>query len=257
MAELRNVLGTAVLLITHDMGVGAEVADRVAVMDAGRIVESAPSTRVRGARRPSRAALAFGAAVDRPTEELRAIGGTPPSLLALPTGCASGRAAPMPSNGARSSGPNSRRCRPAEVRVAAAPTRRPATCVTRTPGRCCRGVTMPVGETPPPLLEARDLHKEYATGRRLPLPGARGGRISAVDGVNLELRAGETLGIVGESGCGKSTLARMLDGLERPDRDRCCSAATTSATSRDDSAVRFAVRCRWCSRIPTCRSIPA
>jgi oligopeptide transport system ATP-binding protein len=67
------------------------------------------------------------------------------------------------------------------------------------------------------LLEARDLHKTYATGSRLPLPGARRGRISAVAGVDVALRPGETLGIVGESGCGKSTLARMLVGLERPD----------------------------------------
>jgi oligopeptide transport system ATP-binding protein len=70
----------------------------------------------------------------------------------------------------------------------------------------------------PVLLEARDLHKEFATGGALALPGARRrSRISAVAGVNLTLHAGETLGIVGESGCGKSTLARMLVGLERPD----------------------------------------
>jgi oligopeptide/dipeptide ABC transporter ATP-binding protein len=63
------------------------------------------------------------------------------------------------------------------------------------------------------VLDARDLHKTFSTGRA----GMGRARVSAVDGVSLRLRAGESLGIVGESGCGKSTLARMLVGLERPD----------------------------------------
>ncbi|MEV8639167.1 oligopeptide/dipeptide ABC transporter ATP-binding protein [Streptosporangium sp. NPDC051023] len=62
-----------------------------------------------------------------------------------------------------------------------------------------------------PVLRAEALHKTYG-GRVL----GRGG-VHAVAGVSLELRAGETLGVVGESGCGKSTLARMLVGLEAPD----------------------------------------
>jgi oligopeptide/dipeptide ABC transporter ATP-binding protein len=49
---------------------------------------------------------------------------------------------------------------------------------------------------------------------------ARGGRVSAVDGVHLELAAGEILALVGESGCGKTTLARTLLGLCRPDTGR-------------------------------------
>ncbi|GIF73432.1 ABC transporter ATP-binding protein [Asanoa siamensis] len=63
------------------------------------------------------------------------------------------------------------------------------------------------------VLDARDLHKTFHTGRS----GLRRARVSAVDGVSLQLHAGESLGIVGESGCGKSTLARMLVGLESPD----------------------------------------
>jgi oligopeptide transport system ATP-binding protein len=66
------------------------------------------------------------------------------------------------------------------------------------------------------VLDARDLHKTFGTGRA----GLRRERVSAVDGVSLRLRAGESLGVVGESGCGKSTLARMLVGLERPDSGR-------------------------------------
>ena len=56
----------------------------------------------------------------------------------------------------------------------------------------------------PPLLEAHNLRKTYS-------------HIAAVDGVNLELNAGETLAIVGESGSGKTTLARMLLRLIEPD----------------------------------------
>jgi oligopeptide/dipeptide ABC transporter ATP-binding protein len=58
------------------------------------------------------------------------------------------------------------------------------------------------------LLETRGLHVHYA--------GRGGARARAVDGVDLEVRGGEVLALVGESGCGKTTLARSLLGLERP-----------------------------------------
>ncbi|MEV7168754.1 dipeptide ABC transporter ATP-binding protein [Streptomyces sp. NPDC093224] len=65
------------------------------------------------------------------------------------------------------------------------------------------------------LLEVKDLVKHYPLTQGV-LFRKQVGAVKAVDGVSFGLRAGETLGIVGESGCGKSTVARMLVNLERP-----------------------------------------
>jgi oligopeptide transport system ATP-binding protein len=65
------------------------------------------------------------------------------------------------------------------------------------------------------VLETRDLVKHFPLTRGI-LFKTRYGEVKAVDGVNLQLNRGETLGVVGESGCGKSTLAKLLVGLEKP-----------------------------------------
>lgn len=61
------------------------------------------------------------------------------------------------------------------------------------------------------LLEVRGVRKSF----RVPHAGKK--KLCALDGITLDLKRGETLGLVGESGCGKSTLARTLMMLERPD----------------------------------------
>ena len=91
LRELQRELGLSVVFVTHDIGAAVEVADRIAVMYAGRIVEEGPAaTLLRAPRHPytlallrSRAdgALAKGA-------RLETIAGSPPDLTALPAGCA-------------------------------------------------------------------------------------------------------------------------------------------------------------------------
>jgi len=64
-----------------------------------------------------------------------------------------------------------------------------------------------------PILSATTLHKRF----KVAAPKASGAVLIALDGVTLDLRRGETLGIAGESGCGKSTLGKILAGLMKPD----------------------------------------
>ncbi|GIF01229.1 ABC transporter ATP-binding protein [Paractinoplanes rishiriensis] len=72
---------------------------------------------------------------------------------------------------------------------------------------------MTVGESP--ILSARGLVKHYPLMRGVVFR-TRYGEVRAVDGVDLDLGRGRTLGVVGESGCGKSTMARLLTRLETP-----------------------------------------
>ncbi|NED87295.1 ABC transporter ATP-binding protein, partial [Streptomyces sp. SID11233] len=66
-----------------------------------------------------------------------------------------------------------------------------------------------------PILEVRGLAKHFPLTQGIVLK-RQVGAVKAVDGVDFDLRGGETLGIVGESGCGKSTVAKMLVHLEEP-----------------------------------------
>ena len=95
--KLRDDFGTAIVLITHDMGVVADLADRIAVMYAGRIIEQGTRRDIfYDARHPyTWGLLGSIARLDRPKpRRLTAIPGLPPSLLQLPKGCAFGARCP-------------------------------------------------------------------------------------------------------------------------------------------------------------------
>ncbi len=84
------------------------------------------------------------------------------------------------------------------------------------------------------LLTVRGLNKTFDVGR---------GKLRALDAIDLDLRRGETLGLVGESGCGKSTLARTLMMLERPD------SGTVAFDGIDPFALRGKELLAWRRRV--------
>ncbi|MFB7173843.1 ABC transporter ATP-binding protein [Streptomyces sp. NPDC056254] len=90
LAELQREMNMGLILITHDLGVVADVADKIAVMYAGRIVETAPVHEIyKSPAHPyTRGLLDSIPRLDQKGQELYAIKGLPPNLLRIPSGCA-------------------------------------------------------------------------------------------------------------------------------------------------------------------------
>ena len=97
LAELQREYNMGLILITHDLGVVADVADRIAVMYAGRIVESAPVHDIykEPAHPYTRGLLDSIPRLDQKGQELYAIKGLPPNLMNIPPGCAFNPRCPM------------------------------------------------------------------------------------------------------------------------------------------------------------------
>jgi peptide/nickel transport system ATP-binding protein len=220
--DLKTRLSMGVLLVTHDLGVIAGHADRVVVMYAGRVVESAATPALFAAprHRYTEALLESMPTLDlNPGKSLPSIPGLPPQLIGLPPMC---RFAPRcqhaaedchtkdPDLTAEASGHLYACFHPPSPRPAAS---QEPVIVTRE--RAVEPVS-DEGSNQTPLLELTDVHKEFRLRGGLPFQPRR--HVHAVSGVSLTVRAGETLGVVGESGCGKTTIGRMIVGLERPTR---------------------------------------
>jgi len=213
LARRQAEMGSAVILITHDLGVVAEVADRVAVMYGGRIVETAPVAEIFASpRHPyTRALLRSIPRIDTSDSRLDPIPGQPPIPGALPRGCAfQPRCAvgyDRPICAAedpvlRAVGENRlSACHFAEELPVAALAAEPRLHAEAAPRK------------PEPLLvvEGLKVHFPVKTGvlRRTT------GWVKAVDGVSLSVNPGETVSLVGESGCGKTTTGRAIMGLIR------------------------------------------
>jgi peptide/nickel transport system ATP-binding protein len=209
LRELQAETGMAILLITHDLGVAAQMADRVAVMYAGRIVEDAPAQTLfaRPAHPYTRALLQSVVSGDGPRGgRLPAISGTIPSLLDPPEGCRFHPRCPRASAQCLRVAPDMRVWRGGLVACW-----HPHDDVVAAVAELVEEGTADAPERTH-LLTITDLRKHYRSGGGLFAGKHR--VVRAVDGVSFHIEEGETFGLVGESGCGKSTLGRVLLQLE-------------------------------------------
>jgi peptide/nickel transport system ATP-binding protein len=214
----RDVTGAGVLIITHDLGVVAEFADRALVMYAGKAVEIATVDELYRNRRMPYTAGLLGSVprLDAPQgARLVPIPGAPPSLAALPAGCPFAPRCPLAID----------HCRAAEPELLEVGANHLAACIRtqhvvgRSAAEIYRVSTEPraaaSASDAPVVLRVQDLVKTYKLTKGVVLR-RQVGEVRAIDGISFELQQGRTLGIVGESGSGKSTTLHQILELSAP-----------------------------------------
>ena len=243
--ELRDEYKMGVILITHDLGVVAGHTDRVAVMYAGRIVETAPTktlftepkhryTSSLMAALPERA-LAAGT-------KLFSIPGAPPSLTNLPVGCRFAARCLWATDECRAGYPDlsgdenhTFSCfHPVQEGDES-----PAVLQGKLDSTSAEGVASDVPQVSHEvLLDVKEASREYDSAGSGFFKREKG-VVSAVDRVSITVKKGETYGLVGESGCGKSTVGRLIAGLEPPSGGAIELDGRDLATLKGRDAVRI------------------
>lgn len=220
IADLRKDFDTAIMYISHDLGVVARVCSRIGVMYAGEMVEQATVRRI--FKRPQhpytqgliRCVPKLGA--DKASSILYPIPGRVPPPDARSAGCIFNPRCDYVSD----------RCRTEKPRLRAISENRLVRC--HFAEEIDPNLWSPNDETEIPhgsqkekqeevILEVKDLKKYYAVrGNRIKdfLGINEKRQVEALENASFKIRRGQTLGVVGESGCGKSTLIKTLIGLE-------------------------------------------
>jgi len=207
VAQLQAELDTAVLFISHNLGVISKMCDRVGVLYAGRLVEEGPvETVLQDPRHPYTVGLLRcipRGGVRKDHGRLDTIPGFLPSLGASITGCVFADRCALADD----------RCRAEEPALENVGAAHAARCfyherAQELPREEAADLALPaVDRSAPPLLRFDELGKVFHQ---------RGVDVHALEGVSAAIWAGETLGLVGESGSGKTTLARTLLGIIGP-----------------------------------------
>ena len=211
LAQLQAERGMAILLITHDLGVVARLAQRIGVMYAGELVEIAGREQffTQPAHPYTQALFAALPDAGRRGAPLRTIVGQVPVLSALPPGCRFAPRCPQAMPVCREENPVWR------VEACGAQVR----CHWQNGGEAVPAAGESATDdaapaTLAPLLQIRDLAVHFPIRKGILQRVV--GQVKAVDGVSLTLAPGRTLALVGESGCGKTTVGKALLQLIRP-----------------------------------------